>query len=81
MNPWILLSELVRTVLLMSATGSIVALLLFAFKPLLKNYLPKSTQYYLWVFVIIAFLVPFSLFASLPFNTPLSPLHEILEKK
>lgn len=53
------LSKIVQTILIMSATGSIIALLLFALKPIVKNHLPKNTQYYLWVLVLVAFLVPF----------------------
>jgi beta-lactamase regulating signal transducer with metallopeptidase domain len=80
MNPWETLSEIVRTLLIMSATGSMVVLLLFVLKPIIKNHLPKSTQYYLWVLVLVAFLVPFSVFVSLPFATPMAPLQEVLDE-
>ena len=50
----------VRTIIIMSATGSILSLLLFVIKPLVRNRLPKSTQYYLWLVAIIAMLVPIS---------------------
>ena len=54
------MSDFVRTIITMSLTGSILALILFALKPLVHNRLPKSTQYYLWLVVIIALLVPVS---------------------
>jgi beta-lactamase regulating signal transducer with metallopeptidase domain len=58
--------ETIRTILIMSASGSIIALLLFALKPLVKNRLPNSTQYYLWLVVVAALLIPVSRFAELP---------------
>lgn len=80
MNPWETLSEIVRTLFIMSATGSMVVLLLLIFKPIFKNHLPKRTQYYLWVLVLAAFLVPFSVFVLLPFATPMAPLQEMLDE-
>lgn len=74
------LSYLARTLLLMSATGSVIVLLLLILKPIIKNYIPKYIQYYLWVLVVIAFLVPFSSFVSLPFVTPMIPLQEIVDE-
>jgi beta-lactamase regulating signal transducer with metallopeptidase domain len=52
--------------LVMSITGAIISLLLFAVKPLLRNRLPKTAQYYLWVVALAAFLVPVSAFFTLP---------------
>ena len=60
------MSALLRTVLIMSLSGSIVAALLFALKPLIRDRLPKSVQYYLWLVVIAALLVPVSTFIKLP---------------
>ena len=60
------MADLLRTILIMSATGSVLALLLFAFKPLARHRLPKSTQYYLWLVVIAALLVPVSRLVVLP---------------
>ena len=54
------MTDFVRTIIIMSATGSILSLLLFIAKPLIRNRLPKSAQYYLWLVVIIAMLVPIS---------------------
>lgn len=80
MNEWQTFSELVRTILMMSATGGVIALLLFALKPVIKNRFPKSVQYYLWCLALVAFLVPFSVFVSLPFTTPMSQIQEVLNE-
>lgn len=79
MNAWKLISEIARTILIMSITGSIIALLLFAIKPLIKNRIPKSVQYYLWSLVLVAMLMPFSTFLSLTVSTPMAPVQEIIK--
>lgn len=78
MSGWGFISEIARSIAGMSLSGSIIALLLFALKPIMKNRLPKSVQYYLWVFVLIALLMPFSTFVSVPIRTPMAPVREIL---
>jgi beta-lactamase regulating signal transducer with metallopeptidase domain len=55
-----------RAILTMSISGGIVALLLFALKPLLRNRLPKSAQYYMWLVFLAALVIPFSAFVKLP---------------
>ena len=60
--------DFVRTIIIMSATGSIISLFLFAIKPIARNRLPKSTQYYLWLVAITAMLVPISQIIVLPDN-------------
>ena len=60
------MNDIIRTILIMSASGSIVAAALFLIKPLLRNRLPKFTQYYLWIIVLLAFLVPVSQIIVLP---------------
>lgn len=81
MSFWETLSAVVRTLLIMSITGSIATLLMLALKPLIKNRLPKRAQYYLWLIVLVAFIVPFSALVTLPFNTPLSPVQNLIETK
>lgn len=63
------MSDLVRTILTMSLSGSILAILLFLIKPFICNRLPKTAQYYLWLVVIIALLVPVSQITALQRNT------------
>jgi beta-lactamase regulating signal transducer with metallopeptidase domain len=65
--------ETFRALLVMSITGSVVAALLLLVKPLVKSRLPKAAQYYLWLVVIAAFLVPFSRLVLLPLNTAETP--------
>ena len=67
------MTDLIRIIIIMSLSGSALALLLFVLKPIMKNHLPKSAQYYLWLVVIIALLVPISQIIVLPDNqtTPL----------
>lgn len=79
MSFWETLSGIVRVLLIMSVTGSVITLLLFALKPIVKNHLPKSAQYYIWALVLSAFLIPFSVFVSLPFTTPATPVQSIIE--
>jgi beta-lactamase regulating signal transducer with metallopeptidase domain len=50
----------------MSLSGSIIALFLFLMKPLLRDKLPKYSQYYLWLVVIAALLLPVSKMVTLP---------------
>jgi beta-lactamase regulating signal transducer with metallopeptidase domain len=66
----------------MSISGSVIALLLFALKPLIKNRLPKSSQYYLWLIVIAVLLVPVSKFVTIPQyaeHIPPVPIYSIVE--
>ncbi|MDR0963155.1 MAG: M56 family metallopeptidase [Clostridium sp.] len=69
------MSELFQTVLIMSITGTVMSLLLFALKPLIHAKLPKTIQYYLWLVVIGALLIPISKLVRFPQNTdfPVSP--------
>jgi beta-lactamase regulating signal transducer with metallopeptidase domain len=60
MNAWEQASEIFRTLIIMSLSGSAIALLLFLAKPLLRDRLPKSIQYYLWLLVIAIYLIPIS---------------------
>lgn len=79
MNAWQATAALLRAVLIMSAAGSVVALVLFLLKPLMKNRIPKAAQYYLWTLVLVALIVPFSAFVSIPVGTPIAPVQEIVE--
>jgi len=65
--------EALRTILIMSITGSVLALILFALKPLVRNRLPKMTQYYLWLMVLAVLVMPISRLIVLPDITPNMP--------
>ena len=60
------LCDIFRTIIIMSISGSVLILLLFAIKPLIRNYIPKSAQYKLWLVTLAALLIPVSKLNILP---------------
>ncbi|HHY05562.1 MAG TPA: hypothetical protein GX532_01060 [Clostridia bacterium] len=48
-------------ILSLSLSGSILALLIFALKSLLKHKLSKTIQYYIWLVVLLRLVRPFFL--------------------
>jgi beta-lactamase regulating signal transducer with metallopeptidase domain len=52
----------------MSITGGALTLLILIVKPLIKDRLPKSAQYALWLVVLAALLVPVSKLVTIPAN-------------
>ena len=76
------LSELFRAIIIMSIVGSIVTLLLFLIKPIVKNRLPKSAQYYLWIVVLAVLLVPLSNIIALPADVGpgVNVIHNVVER-
>ncbi|MCL2379134.1 MAG: M56 family metallopeptidase [Defluviitaleaceae bacterium] len=74
-------SELLRTVVIMTVSGSLLSLLLLLFKPVARHRLPKSAQYILWLVVLAAFLVPVSRIAVLPGPArDIAPIHSMVER-
>lgn len=59
------MNDVIKLVLSLSLSGSILALLVFILKPLIKNKVSKSMQHLLWVVVILRFLIPFSFEGSI----------------
>lgn len=53
------------TLLSLSISGGILALLLFALKPIIRHRLSKSLQYYVWLIVLLRLVVPLSFEANL----------------
>ena len=74
--------DLLTTVLVMSLTGGILAVLMFLLKPFARDRLSKAVQYYLWLVVIAAFLTPVSRIIVFPETraVPLAPLQSIVEQ-
>ena len=66
----VFIGNFLRTILTMSICGSVIALLLFALRPVIKDKASKAAQYYLWLIVIAQLIIPFS--ASLPVNRTLT---------
>jgi len=54
------MNETLRLIISLSISGSLLALLLFMLKPIWKNKLSKSFQYYIWLAVLARLLLPFS---------------------
>ncbi|WP_461207448.1 M56 family metallopeptidase [Clostridium sp. DL1XJH146] len=62
------MNEGVNLILSLSFSGSILAIILFVIKSLIKNKLSKSIQYYIWIVVLLRLVIPFSLENSLMNN-------------
>ena len=58
--------EMIKGILSMTFTGSIISLFLFILKPVIKDKLPKSFQYYMWISVVIALMLPISKIIVIP---------------
>jgi len=54
-----------KLLLSLSLSGSILAVLIFAMKPLIKHKLSKSIQYYIWIVVLLRLTLPFSFEVSI----------------
>jgi len=75
------LSEFVRTVVIMTITGSMLCLLLLAIKPIIRYRLPKSAQYYFWLVVLATFILPVSRIMILPGAiVDITPIHYVVER-
>lgn len=54
------MNELLKTYISLSVSGSILALLLFAIKPITNKKFTKQWHYYIWLIVILRLLIPFT---------------------
>lgn len=54
------MSEVLKIVLSLSLSGTLLFFILRALKPLYKNKLSKRWQYYIWLIVIVRMLIPFT---------------------
>ena len=57
--------EIVKLLISLSLSGSIIAVLIFAVKPFIKLKLSKSIQYYIWIVVLLRLILPFSFETSI----------------
>ena len=62
------------TILSLSLSASLLTLLLIALKPLYKNRLSKTWQYYVWLIILLRFILPFSLTS---FNNSINPVGKL----
>lgn len=59
------MDEALKLILSLSLSGSILALLIFAIKPFIKEKVSKTFQYYIWLVVLLRLVFPFSFETSL----------------
>jgi beta-lactamase regulating signal transducer with metallopeptidase domain len=59
------MNETLKLLLSLSLSGSVLAVLIFAVKPLIKHKLSKSIQYYIWIVVLLRLTLPFSFETSI----------------
>ena len=59
------MNTVILTLLSLSLSGSVMALLLLLLRPILKRSITRSFQYYIWLIVLIRLAVPFSFDGSL----------------
>ena len=72
------MSNVLKLILSMSLSGSVLILALFAAKPLFKDRFSKAWQYYVWLIVLLRLAIPYSpefavvrgLFQPAPTNPP-----------
>ena len=62
------MNELLKTILSLSLSGSLLILILLLCRPIVRDRLSKQWQYYIWLVVIFRLLLPFTPEASLVGN-------------
>ncbi|MCM1124992.1 MAG: M56 family metallopeptidase [Lachnospiraceae bacterium] len=77
-------AEIIKLILSMTFTGSMVSLFLFTLKPIIKDRLPKSFQYYMWFSVVIALMLPVSKIIEIPvsndFKISMKSMYDIAQQ-
>lgn len=72
--------EIIKFILSMTFTGSIISFFLFTLKLIIKNKLPKSFQYYMWFSVVIALILPVSKIIVIPIpNNSVMPIKSVYD--
>ncbi|MCI8414062.1 MAG: M56 family metallopeptidase, partial [Ruminiclostridium sp.] len=67
------MTEVLPVLLRLSLFGSLLALALFALKPLLRGRVSRTVQYYLWLLVLLRLCIPAGLTLTLP-EAPVVPV-------
>ena len=62
------MNEIIKLILSLSLSGSLLAMILFAIKPFIRNRLSKSIQFYIWIVILLRFMLPFSFEESIMNN-------------
>ncbi len=77
------LTEIFKLILLLTFTGSVMSLFLFILKPVIRDKLPKSFQYYMWFSAVVALMLPVSKIIVLPISDqsvmPMNSIHDIAQ--
>ncbi len=63
--------DIFKIMVSLSISGSIIALVLFALKPLTQNKLSKGWQYYIWLVVVARLIIPYV--------PPIDIIHEVFD--
>lgn len=75
--------EIIKAILSMTFTGSIISFFLFVLKPIIKDRLPRSFQYYMWFSVVIALMLPVSKIIVIPISNhsvvPMKSMYDIVQ--
>ncbi|MDE6389456.1 MAG: M56 family metallopeptidase [Lachnospiraceae bacterium] len=75
--------EMIKLILSMTFTGSIISFFLFILKPIIKDKLPKTFQYYMWLSVVIALMLPVSKIIVIPISNhstmSMKPMYDIAQ--
>ena len=58
------MNETLQTIFSLSLSGSLLALLLFGLRPLLRHKTSKAFQYYIWLLVLLRLVIPLSFAGS-----------------
>ena len=69
------MNEILKIVLSLSLSGSLLILVLLLCKPLFRNRISKRWQYYIWLVVIARLLLPFT-----PETSPVSTLFPQIDR-
>ncbi len=67
------MNSILKTVLLMSFSGSVLAILLFLLRALAGTRASKTFWYYIWLPVLLRMVLPFGIAISLAYKTPAPP--------
>ena len=60
------MNSILLTILSVSVSGSVLSLLIFLLKPLMKNRVSKAFSYYIWILVLLRLVFPFGYHVSIP---------------
>ena len=75
-------AEIIMLILSMTFTGSIISCFLFTLKPIIKDRLPRSFQYYMWFSAVIGLMLPVSKILRIPVSdasiVPMKSMYDIV---